>query len=732
MQETSFLLSSKGQAPVRGGVSDDQFKAPSIFSSIRPSSSQGSVLASLCSPFAFLARLLLVIDRPYTGSWLTSGDLNALFALFMNTLTDLTLIVTVGALIGYSTDFMAITLIPSSCLAVFAGNYVFYRMAASETRRRGYCLATSSNQGLYRENRVATAIPFGVATPSLIQWLFNLMLPLSLKYSLDDAYGAALVANLLSGLLTLLCAFPLFANVCNWLPESASAAPLAGIGLGLLAMNFMFEVYASPLVAVLALLSTVVVFFVLEDDYTEKRAELRRRAEESADEDRVISEMPLLRRVSMHIRESFDDFLVSSFQKIRGLFSRHADAHAHPMRSVNPSEVGDSDSHEETYRWPISVPSALLIVVVFTGIAWILKTLGNDEFVPDNSPMHFGWNLRLYQPKALELLRSSRCWDLAFDNISIILPLTFVNTLGSLNCIKLAAKAGDVYSPSVCIFWLGVINVLSCLIGNPYGMTLYIGHETYKHTLKAGPTYSLLNGTLTGILGCLGLVVALLRIVPEQILIASLVIVGVSIMKSAFSFHEEAYASAPGAEPLPSNGGSHSGRHAVLSWLRDHELTFPAVIIGILPALANWALIIVNATLSAASMFSASQGGPALSLASVRPFFGSGLFIDGVLALSQGYLFTSILYASATSYCLRRQFGHGAICMLVLAGLAWTGFIHSVYWSSDGEPSVSIFSEVMPTSFSFVYLAAAVLLFFTMIIDRARYVVKTKVNSAFL
>eukprot|EP00762_Andalucia_godoyi_P004211 ANDGO_05555.mRNA.1 hypothetical protein SARC_09563 len=725
---------------------DEMFKAPSIFKTALPSynrkAGSSSSTGFIMGIFTYVFKVVFCYEREYSVRWASAGDMNALSALAMNTLTDLLLIISVGGVIGYSEDFINATLLPGVALATFAGNFIFYWMAAAETRRRGYCLEFNPDC-IYamNGNRIATAIPFGIATPSLIQWLFNLMLPLAFKYSPEEAFGAALAANCLSGLITIAASFPAIAKVVNYLPESASAAPLAGIGLSLISVNFLFQVFASPLIAVVPLFATILVFFVAEDSLTLERATIRREKAETRAKLRSggYVHMNVAQRALQRVSDACDRMLISMIERFRAVFPSS-------RRTL-------SSENTQILNSPSNWPSALIIVAVFTLVAWVLKWCGNDEFKPASDDVHVSWYLTFYHSDTLSLLRAHSSWKNAWDNFSIILPLTFVNTLGSLNCIKMAQKCGDSYSQSWSIFWLGVVNVLSTLVSCPYSMTLYIGHGLYKNNFKAGPAYSLFNGLLILLIASLGVVTAIFKIVPQEILIASLVIVGVSIMKSAFEFSEDSYVEQEAEDAELVNKASSSGSMSVIEeglvnpsglrnvgqssmlaridprfgqWTalqeyhKEHEMLFPAVIIGILPALANWALIIINNALSAGTSYSLSLGGPSLNLRGVFPYFGNSLFIDGVMVLAQGYLFTCILYASATTYCLRRQFGRASLCFVALGLLSWTGFVHTYVFDSDGTEKIELFADKYPTQFTYVYMASAVILLLPKVVDRVR------------
>jgi AGZA family xanthine/uracil permease-like MFS transporter len=179
--------------------------------------------------------------RPQNLPWFTQGDLDGFFGLFIDNLLQLML---VGALCkifcGIPTEFITGQILPGAAVSILLGN-LFY---AWQARR----LAISSKRS------DVTALPFGINTPSLIAFIFLIMAPV--YHETNDwhmAWKAGLFACLLNGLMEIGGAF-----VGDWLrsntPRAAMLCALAGIAITFIAMGFIFQIFASPLVGLLPML----------------------------------------------------------------------------------------------------------------------------------------------------------------------------------------------------------------------------------------------------------------------------------------------------------------------------------------------------------------------------------------------------------------------------------------------------------------------------------------------
>jgi AGZA family xanthine/uracil permease-like MFS transporter len=128
---------------------------------------------------------------------------------------------------------------------------------------------------------------------------------------------------------------------------------------------------------------------------------------------------------------------------------------------------------------------------------------------------------------------------------------------------------------------------------------------------------------------------------------------------------------------------------------RHHAL---AVAAGLLPALAAWAWVLIETTLRAA-------GSP---LETALPNFHNDLFIRGVLAMNQGFLITSMAFASIVAFSIDRKFAAAAVTCFLCAALSAVGLIHAFAITPAGV--VPVFGWMAAPDFAAAYAATGICL----------------------
>ena len=225
--------------------------------------------------------------------------------------------------------------------------------------------------------------------------------------------------------------------------------------------------------------------------------------------------------------------------------------------------------------------------------------------------------------------------------LSVILPLASLDTLASLQILESVKIAGDDYRTTPSLLMNGIGTLAAAALGSPFPTTLYVGHAAHKaNGARAG--YSALNGLVTLVLCTTGLLPLVLRIVPLSV--AGPVIVWFGLVTVGQAFVE-----VPKAQSI-------------------------AVALGLIPMVAQWAAGIIDTAVRAAGS----------SLAVVLPRLGTNLPLGGLLALGQGALLTSMLWAAAMALIIEQKFAQAAGWMLAAAALSWFGILHSYRLSPDG------------------------------------------------
>jgi AGZA family xanthine/uracil permease-like MFS transporter len=313
-------------------------------------------------------------------------------------------------------------------------------------------------------------------------------------------------------------------------------------------------------------------------------------------------------------------------------------------------------------RLPLGLPGGLVALLLGTAIAWSAKIAGFDLFRPDTHPYAFAIHLPSSSVGAL--------WDFitkqdGWRYMSIIFPMGLFNVIGSLQNLESAEAAGDSYGTRSSLLANGLGGLAAALLGSPFPTTIYIGHPAWK-AMGARWGYSLLNGLVISLICMTGTVSLVLRVVPLEATLGILLWIGLVIAAQAY-------------KDVP----------------HQHYI---AVAFGFIPALAAWALLEIDTTLRVAGT----------DLYTAASKFGDQIYIQGVLALNQGFIITSMVFAAVMVYVAERKFRVAAMWCFAAALLSFFGIIHAYDLTPLGVQG-RIGINAAP-AFSAAYLGCALLL----------------------
>lgn len=297
-------------------------------------------------------------------------------------------------------------------------------------------------------------------------------------------------------------------------------------------------------------------------------------------------------------------------------------------------------------RFKGGLPGGFVAVVLGTGLAW-LTGIAPGHGTPQGAGFH------LPVPVVGDLFQALT-GPYALQYLSVILPMGLFNILGSLQNIESAEAAGDSYptAPSLAVNGLG--SIVAALFGSCFPTTIYIGHPGWK-ALGARAGYSILNGVFATVVCLTGTLAYIAWAVPIDAGMAIVLWIGIVITAQAF-------------QTTPSS-------HA------------PAVVVGLLPAVAGWGALMAKNGLRAAGMGDAD--GPAFSSALIPAFEKSDTWIHGAFALEQGFIFTSMILAAATVEVIERRFERAAVWCGIAAALSAIGLMHS-YVFTTGDTAFAL------------------------------------------
>lgn len=175
-------------------------------------------------------------------------DIDGFFGLAIDNLIQVLLIVALGKMLVGWTDFFIFTrILPGVAVSLIVGNWYYASQARKLAERTG------------RDD--VTALPYGVNTVSLFAFFIFVMMPVYMESGDGElAWRVGLLACLGSGAIEFGGAF-----VIDWLrritPRAALLATLAGIAITFISMDFAFQTFEKPLVAMLPLAVILIQYF---------------------------------------------------------------------------------------------------------------------------------------------------------------------------------------------------------------------------------------------------------------------------------------------------------------------------------------------------------------------------------------------------------------------------------------------------------------------------------------
>jgi AGZA family xanthine/uracil permease-like MFS transporter len=314
-------------------------------------------------------------------------------------------------------------------------------------------------------------------------------------------------------------------------------------------------------------------------------------------------------------------------------------------------------------RLPGRIPPAFLAIGIGAGLVAVMR--------------HFGWYSMpaaagvapgIYLPRSVNvfgLFGRGEWWSY----LTIILPLGALDTLASLQILESVKAAGDDFETRPSLLMNGVGTLAAACLGSPFPTTLYVGHAAHKAN-GARSGYSALNGLVTLLLCLTGVLPLVLRVIPLEVAGPVIVWFGLVTVGQAF--------------------------------VEVHANQAIAVTMGLIPMLAQWATSLLDTVLAKAGS----------SLAAVTPLFGTGagseLALGGLIALGQGGLLTSMLWAATLATAVQRRFLKAAAWMAAAAVLSAVGVIHAYALTPSGV--VGRIGWWVAPEFALAYAAGAVFL----------------------
>ena len=298
------------------------------------------------------------------------------------------------------------------------------------------------------------------------------------------------------------------------------------------------------------------------------------------------------------------------------------------------------------------IPTGLLLLVAGTALAWI-SGLQSPAAIKA-SMESFGFN-----PPGIHIDSFLNGLPHALPYLASAVPLGLANYIFDLENIESAHAAGDEYNTRKVMLANGISSTIGCFLGNPFPVTVYVGHAGWK-AMGASIGYTLASGITMFIVPLFGLGAFMLAIIPMTAIVPILVFIGVVTANQVVR--------------------------------ETPKIEVPVIFICLFPWIANWALTIVNGALGAAGTSGMKIGADVLA--------SKGVYYQGLVHLGSGAPLASMLWGCIAIFAILDKPLRGAIAAAFGALLVLFGIIHS--------PSVG-FAKGTSMMFVYAYLMMAAL-----------------------
>jgi len=233
--------------------------------------------------------------------------------------------------------------------------------------------------------------------------------------------------------------------------------------------------------------------------------------------------------------------------------------------------------------------------------------------------------------------------------LATAIPLGIYNFTEAMNNVESASAAGDNYNLRKILAADGIGAIVGSMLGSPFPPAVYIGHPGWK-SVGGRVGYSFATGIAIALVCFLGLIALLLKVIPLVAILPILLYIGLVIGAQAFQ-----------ASPA---------KHA------------PAVVLAIIPNIAEWAKINMDNALNVAGSGADKVGMAALAQV--------GVVYQGMALLGGGSVLAGMVLGSMAVFIIDRKLTQAAIVAFVGAAFAFIGLIHGPHLGWMVSPLVSL------------------------------------------
>ena len=222
------------------------------------------------------------------------------------------------------------------------------------------------------------------------------------------------------------------------------------------------------------------------------------------------------------------------------------------------------------------------------------------------------------------------------------IPFGIYDLVEAIDNVESAAVAGDSFPTTRVLTADGVVSLIGCLMGNPFINAVYIGHPGWK-AMGGRIGYSAATGVTVILLCWFGTISLMLALVPSVAILPILLYIAMLIGSQAF-------------QETP----------------RSHA---PAIILSLVPHLANWAVAMINGSLAAAGTVVAALSAEQMADLTAK-MRNEGVLYHGLQILGGGSILGGLILAAIAVGIIDRKLYQAAGFALAGGVLTFFGFMH--------------------------------------------------------
>ena len=298
-------------------------------------------------------------------------------------------------------------------------------------------------------------------------------------------------------------------------------------------------------------------------------------------------------------------------------------------------------------RLPGGIPGGLAAVIVGAIIGWLAALLGLSDYMKSaevaKSLEQFGVHVPLFSADVFTGLGN------VAPLLATAIPLGIYNFTEAMNNVESASAAGDNYNLRKILLADGLGAIVASMLGSPFPPAVYIGHPGWK-SVGGRIGYSLATGVAIALVCFLGLTALLLKVIPLVAILPILLYIGLVI----------------GAQAFQASPASHA----------------PAVVLAIIPNVAEWAKINIDGALGAAGSSAAQLG--------MEKLGNNGVVYQGLATLGSGSVLAGMVLGAMAVFIIERQLSRAAVAAFAGGVLAWIGLIHAPQLGWGAAPGVAL------------------------------------------